>query len=271
MQKQCKLEENTVLDINPFSRTSNQSFGKKLKIAIACVIAFILYSYSALALTEERIILLNSAGDPPVSTESRTGFLDEVVAEALRTLGYKLQTVRLPAERALKSSNQGVIDGELLRVKGLDKLYPNLIRVPEKIMDLEFVVFSYTPINLEKGWSALSGKSVAYLNGWKILEKNVPSDSEVTKIKDVKMLFKLLKKHRTDYVLYERWAGLTILKTQKIAGVKLQQPPLAVKEMYVYLHKKHKDLVPKLAAAILAMKQDGRYQALLKKHFQPLE
>lgn len=257
-----------MFDINFPSQATNKVFGNKLKTVVGYMIVFILYSCSTWAAAGQPVIVLNTTGQPPLSTNSSSGFMDEVARAAFQSIGYQLQLVRLPAERGLKSSNQGAIDGELVRVKGMEKLYPNLIRVPEKIMDWEFVVFSYDSINLKKGWQALSGKSVAHINGWKILEKNIPSSAEVTKVSNALSLFKLLRRNHTDYVLYERWGGLHLLIEQVMGDVKLRQPPLAVKEMFIYLHKKHQALVPKLAAELLVMKQDGRYQRLINKHLQ---
>lgn len=260
-----------MFDINKLYMARIGAFSTKLRMSACRIITFLLLSGCVLTVTAEPVILLNVTIKAPLSTDSQSGFIDEIASEALRRIGYQLRTVRLPAERALKSSNRGIIDGELVRVEGIDKLYPNLIRVPEKIMDWEFVVFSYKPISLAKGWDALAGKSIAHINGWKILEKNIPTNAEVTKTSNALSLFKLLKRNRTDYVLYERWGGQYLLIEQAMDGVMLRHPPLAVKEMFIYLNNKHRLLVPKLAAALLAMKQDGSYQKLVNKHLRPLE
>ena len=217
------------------------------------------------------VIRLNTTGQPPLNTPNQQGFMDEVATEAFRRIGYQLKTVRLPAERGLKNANRGLVDGEMSRIQGLDKRYPNLVRVPEKIMDWEFVVFSDKPIDLEKGWRSLSNKSIAHINGWKIFEKNTPLSAEVTKVNNAGRLFKLLFKKRTDYILYERWGGLYLLREFGAKQVSLRYPPLATKEMFIYLHNSHSNLVPKLSAAITAMKDDGTYQTLVARHLSPLE
>jgi len=230
------------------------------------LILLLLINMSAMA---DTVIRLNTTGQPPLNTAQQDGFMDEVASEAFRRIGIRLKTTRLPAERGLKNSNNGIEDGEMSRVAGLDKIYKNLVRVPEKIMDWEFVAFAYKPISLEQGWSALSGQSVAHINGWKILEKNVPTDAEVIRTAGVDSLFKLLRKKRTDYILYERWGGQLKLKELSMTDVQRCEKPLIVKKMYIYLHRKHKDLVPKLANALAAMKADGSYEKLVKKHLHP--
>ena len=126
---------------------------------------------------------------------------------AFKRIGYELQTVRLPAERGLKNANSGIVDGEMSRVAGLDKLYPGLMPVPEKIMDWQFVAFSYHVVPASQGWADLASKSVAHINGWKILEKKIPASAEITKTANATQLFNLLKRQRADCILYERWGG----------------------------------------------------------------
>lgn len=214
----------------------------------------------------ENILVFNVTGQPPLNTSDHNGFLDEVTREALRRVGYKLEISRLPAERGLRFINKGIIDGEMSRVKGISKIYLNLIRVEEKIMNWDFVVFSKKDIDLNDGWSALSGKYVSYMNGWKILEKNVPKSARVTKTNNSSQLFNLLKKERTDFIIYEYWGGHEVMIEMGLKNIKNIKPALASKEMFIYLHKKHADLAPKISAALHEMKKDGSYRKIEKKY-----
>jgi len=217
-------------------------------------------------------ITLNATGEPPLNTPQLTGFMDLVAKETFQRIGYSLNTIRLPAERGLKNVNAGLEDGEMGRIKGLEKTYPNLVRVPEKIMDWEFVVFSPHGLKLDSGWSSLSKFSVAFINGWKILERNVPKGTEITKVKNQQQLFSILIKKRTDLIIYERWGGLLYLsKNPQLKSIKLQYPPLARKEMFIYLHKKHIKLIPMVQKSLLSMKRDGSYNKLVNKILKPLE
>lgn len=205
-----------------------------------------------------QIITLNTSGEPPLNTRQMTGFMDLVAQEAFKRINIELNTIHLPAERGLKNVNAGIDDGEMSRVFGMEKSYPNLIRVPEKIMDWEFVAFSPRNISLENGWQSLAPYSLAYVNGWKILEKNADFPN-VSKVRNVKQLFTLLKRKRADLVLYERWSGLFAKKKLGLNNVKMLQPPLTVKAMYIYLHKKHRSLVKPLSRALADIKKDGTY------------
>lgn len=220
---------------------------------------------SATAQLPPASIELNTTGVPPLNTEEKTGFLDLIAAEAFSRIGIQLKTVHLPAERGLLDSNAGLEDGEMSRVNGLDRTYKNLIKVPEKIMDWQFTVFSKTASRIEGGWSGLKPYSTAFITGWKILEQNVPPDVVLTKVKNDTQLFMLLKNNRVDMVIYEKWGGMAQLRTQNIPDARPLNPPLAEREMYIYLHKKHADLVPRLTEALRAMKNDGVYQRIFKE------
>ena len=49
------------------------------------------------------------------------------------------------------------------------------------------------------------------------------------------------------------------------------KPALIIKEMYIYLHKKHRKLVSKLAASLKQLKQEGLYEKLAQELIIPWE
>ena len=210
----------------------------------------------------KRVIVLNTTGKPPLNTPDGKGFMDQVAKFAFAKIGVQLTTIQLPAERGLLIVNAGIEDGEMSRIARLDKTYTNLVRVPEKIMDWAFVVFSKKDISLQHGWQSLQSHSVAIIKGWKILERNVPKNSELFTVKLPESLFGMLASGHADLIIYEKWGGLKYLKKIHNTRIRLLEPPLVVKEMFIYLHKKNADLIPGLAAAIQALKKEGIYQQL---------
>ena len=174
-----------------------------------------------------------------------------------------MKIVQLPSERALVNADEGIDDGNFARVEGLDKQYPNLIQVPEEITRFEFVAFSRGMKFKTEKWDSLKPYNVGIITGWKILEANITGTKSLTKVADEKMLFSLLKQDRADIVVYDRRQGRVVLKKLKMDYINILEPPLAVKSMYPYLNKKHKDLVPKLTETLRAMKKDGTYQKIV--------
>lgn len=238
-------------------------------------LAFVVFVFLfAFPVFSQQTIVLNTAFGSPISNETQTGFADLVVAEAFKRIGYKLETVRLPAERALINANKGIDDGDLLRVAGLQKKYPNLIQVPESIMIIDMVLFSKNyPTFIVDGWKSMSNQSLAIISGWKIMEKNFSQLGDkisIIKTDNAQQSFTLLKKGRVDFIAYSNWSGLGYLKKNNITDIVLLRPPLVRPEFYVYLHKKHKNIVPKLAAVIKQMKADGSVTKLYDEFLKPL-
>ena len=66
-------------------------------------------------------------------------FVCLIAKEAFRRIGVEIELPYLPTERSISAANDGLHDGELNRIAGMEKIYPNLIRVDESMMDFEFV------------------------------------------------------------------------------------------------------------------------------------
>ncbi len=247
--------------------------GHHQRLSLPVLLILVAWGWPAIytAAATNRTLVLNSAFTYLLSNKNQTGFVDSIVKEALKRIGYELESIHLPAERALLNANAGIDDGDLLRIGGLQKIYPNLIQVPEKIMDMEFVVFSQHRSFPVFGWQSLKPWSVAIITGWKILEQNITDTAELTKVKNADLLFTLLLKDRTDMIVYSRWLGLAYIKKHNLKNIKILEPPLGKRHMYVYLHKKHRHLVPKLAASLRSMKQDGSYQRIFEKTLAQLK
>jgi len=47
------------------------------------------------------------------------------------------------------------------------------------------------------------------------------------------------------------------------------EPPLVSRKMYLYVHKSHAALVPKIADALRSMKDDGSYQRIVSDSTDP--
>lgn len=237
-----------------------------MRIIIFCLFSVFIFDATSSAQTVP--LLINTNGGIPYTTPEFTGSDDQIVKEAFRRIGVEVKLILLPSERALKNANSGIDDGNYPRISGLSKAYPNLLKVPEKIRNSEFVAFSKNKTIKTNNWESLSPYNVALITGWKIFEKNIGGAKSVTKVKNAKSLFILLEKNRADLVLYERNKGLGTIRELGFQNVYNLNPPLAVKEMFLYLHKKHKRLIPQLDIALRKMKKDGSYAKIVQSSLQ---
>ncbi|WP_169567576.1 substrate-binding periplasmic protein [Sneathiella limimaris] len=240
----------------------------KVLARLLFVIGVVALGWLSPALASEPLKISIAAGSP-FHKSGQTGFVDLVLKEAFERIGVEVDVVKYPAERAIHGANNGDFDGDGYRVAGLERIYPNLIRVPEKIFDMRFGAFSRDETVPTEDWDSLTPYSIGLIIGWKIFELNVKSE-RVTKVKNVDQLFSLLSKGRVEVALYDQWQGLAYLQENQISGFKVLDPLLATKDMYLYLHKKHADKVPLVANALREMKADGTLQKYIDQIMSPL-
>ncbi len=209
---------------------------------------------------------VNTSIKPPFSTKDGTGFFDLLIQEIGKRMVLDVKVVRQPPARALCSVNEGFSDAELPRIAGLEKKYPNLIRVEEKIIDYNFVAFMRGPEGKHMShWDDMADKRVGYLVGWKIFENNVPKEVYVNKLNKPALLFDMLDSGRIDVALYERYAGWNNIRSYAHMGIHECTPPLAVKPMYMYFHNSHAHLAPLAAEVLRKMKADGTYNRIKER------
>ena len=241
-----------------------KTFGRRLALGLC------LMGAAVPALAADKIVL-SSGVLAPYTTQDRQGFLDQLVKAIFQEVGMEAELLIYPTatERGMLNANEGIDDGLAMRVAGLEKQYPNLIRVPEEIASNDFVALTTRHHFETASWEALKPYVVSYIIGWKVFEQNVPKGRELTLVRDAEQLFTLLARDRADVALYERWQGLAQTRAM---GLKVQvlEPPLVRTRMYMYLHKKHAALVPRVAQALARLKQNGTYQRIQDRTLKPL-
>lgn len=230
---------------------------------IAAAISFHIFGGPAIAQTLD----IGSMYKPPLSNEKGTGMIDLIIKEVFSRIGIKVEIILVASTHALAKANKGLYDGDIMRVGGASRNYPNLIQVPETIYDFDFVAFSKN-LNIPlTDWEGLKPYRVAVPAGWVETDNHVTEENTKTLVRlgSPFKLFNTLKKNKTDLIIYERLMGYELIKELGLSDIHVLEPPLSSKKMYLYLHKKHKDLVPRAAEATRAMKQDGTFQKIVDK------
>jgi polar amino acid transport system substrate-binding protein len=217
-----------------------------------------------------RLALATGTREPLVSAPGKPGFVEEVARAAFSRIGLDLTVVPLPIERALINANAGIEDGDLFRAAGFEKDYPNLVQVPQPLMEQEFVAFVRRPDIEVRDRSDLERYSVAHITGQKVIERYLKDIKNVTTVRDHEQLAALLASGRADVIINNRWVGLLVAQKAGVA-VRVIEPPLLRTPMYVYLHRRHEAFVAPLAAALAETRQDGTWQRLYDRILKPLE
>jgi len=208
-------------------------------------------------------LVLNTANTYPRTAPDGSGFQDLIMKEAFRRIGVAVRIVQLPSERSLLNADAGIDDGVFVRVEGLSTLYPHLLMVPEPISAFEFAVFTRNPRLAVRDWQSLKPYHVGIITGWKILEKNIVGTRSLEMANNDESLFRLLQSSRVDLVVFDRLQGRAYLQKHNLRSVRILTPLLAKKDMFLYLHERHRGLIPPLTKALREMKADGSYQKLI--------
>lgn len=209
-------------------------------------------------------LVLNTSHTEPRARPDERGFEDLIIKEAFRRIQMHVKIVHLPSERALVNANEKIDDGNFGRISGMEKLYPNLVMVPEKISDFQFAVFTKDPSVQLNSWADLKPYDVGIITGWKILEENIVGTRSLAKVKDTEALFQMLIHDRVDLVVCDRLQGEWLIHQQGLLGVKIVEPMLTVRDMFLYLNRAHATLVPKLTKSLQDMKRDGSFERIMK-------
>ena len=236
-----------------------------MKTIVIIIIILITKLFIVTPVSANEIITLNTGIREPFTNSKRSGFVDLLVQEIFRRIDIDAKVIVYQnAAKALANANLGIDDGAALRIKGLEKKFPNLIRVPEKIMDNDFVAYSIIKPIVTDRMSVLDEARIAYINGWQIFQNNLSGHNFTTRTKTALQMFDLLTAGKVDFILYERWQGLWHARQLGLT-IQVSEPPLAKREMFMYLNNKHSGLVKKTSTALLEMKTDGTYQKIFDR------
>ncbi|MBU2713013.1 substrate-binding periplasmic protein [Zooshikella harenae] len=207
----------------------------------------------------------------PFFSQDQKGILNLLYKEAFKRIGKEVIIQSLYAKRSLVRANAGEADGDALRLKNIHTLYPNLIRVPEPIWEVQLAAFTKS-LNIKiKGWGSLKGYRIGYLNGWAFFDLHLNQFKYVHKSEYLSSLLLMLDRDRIDILLHSKLITQLYIKKNGLTSIKMLQPVLKKQPAYLYLHKKHKQLVPALAMAFHRMKTDGNYEQAQKKMEQLIQ
>lgn len=169
-----------------------------------------------------------------------------------------------PPERAIQLSNSGAYDGEAHRIPGIEKNYPNLIRVDVPIADVRGCVFSKTVVPKEVSWKGIMNYHVGYWHGVKFIERKLTSPRAVRFYNQEAML-SAVQNGAVELGVSACRSGNAVLKKLNITEVKALPDPIEIIPLYHYVHKDKKALIPLLEKELTKMQQDGSLKAIVDR------
>ena len=204
---------------------------------------------------------------PPDSYPFR--WLTSIYAEVFKRLGIPFQLESYALKRQGVHIEAGVIDGEAARAYGYGAAQPNLVRVDESVTELHLALYTAHPSARLQRLEELSsnGMQVDYRRGILLCENTLKPWVPPDHLSDVATyeqgIKKLMAGHTDAYCDF----SVNVLSATHAPGIpkatgvrKLLDIGDAV-PTYPYLHRKHADLAPRMAAVLKQMKAEGLIEA----------
>jgi polar amino acid transport system substrate-binding protein len=192
-----------------------------------------------------------------------------VLSVAYANIGIDTKFIFQPGERSLRDSNRGIIDGEAGRIKKITKHYPNLVQVPVQLNQVEGAVFCKNKNLKIKDWESLRPYSIVIVRGAKFIEKKTEGMNR-TIVENFETAFKFLDKNRADILVAPYQVGNAILHQLQINAIYHIKPKLNHLKVYHFLHKKNRDILPKITAELEKMQRNGDIERLKKAYYKTL-
>ncbi|QDQ25609.1 transporter substrate-binding domain-containing protein [Chitinimonas arctica] len=230
------------------------------------------------------LLLLGPAASPVQAEETAAGtkrltFLDhesnplqrataEILTSAYERMSIEVVVEFFPLRRSAAVVNAGQYDGELFRVAGAEKKFPNLRMVPTPLGENDFAAFAVRAEVKPTSWASLQPLRVGAQLGVMQVEKRTQGMNVVFE-PTLDSAFKLLKLGQVDVVVASRMTACEHLVRLRgsdagYAGIRevgvLESVPI-----YHYLNANHADLIPRLDEELKRLTSNGYIAAVWRK------
>jgi len=194
-------------------------------------------------------------------------FALSVMQKAYLTMDIKIALVPVPAKRSLKLANSGDgFDGELFRISGVEKTYPNLIPIKVPLHESNWMVYTQNKSIKVNGWISLKPYTIGIRRGVVTTEKGTQG-MDIVVVNSNEQLFELLQRKRIDVAILSSGNGQKLLKKNIYSNIYQLETPVYKVNVYHYIHQKNKHLVPQLTQIMEKLKKQGVIAKIRKKTY----
>lgn len=229
---------------------------KKLFASLYCVILLIALSlFSSITFAKNPTLLFSQT---PLGENFSCAH--NALTSAYKKLNYDIKFLTLPSKRSLKEANTGNVDGEMLRAIGVEKRYPNLIRIPIVICSVESVLLANKAVKISS-LADLKNYRIGITTGY-VDQENIARKYNLNVMRAAKdeILQIMLLRDRVDIIFSTEQKAHTLLKKYKdsekynIHKVKTLNRKI---DLYHYIHKKHQALLSELTRELNILIKNG--------------
>lgn len=191
-----------------------------------------------------------------------------VMAEVYQQLGLRLEVEMMPGLRAQKAANDGLVDGEIMRIFSYGDETPNVIRVPTPFYTVKTVAYINHKSKIDiRDKSDLIDYKIVIVRGVKhtdVITKDLPGHN-IKMMSEPESIMAYLQKGRADIALTNPLEGELAIKKLGYIDLVLIDHPLASFPLHHYVHKRNANLVPLIDLKLKQLIKNGEMSVLLQK------
>ncbi|EWH09916.1 hypothetical protein DS2_10732 [Catenovulum agarivorans DS-2] len=179
---------------------------------------------------------------------------------AYANLGIEVEYLVQPNRRAIDSSNRGKFDGEMLRVDGVEHLFPNLIKIPVPLCAIKSVMLAGNHVSattIEELKTYHFGIILGFIDQERYVKQH---NITATKLVKYDRLFDMLELGRVDVIFLPLTQAHQWLTDEKKKHFKFLKNFNRDLYLYHYLHKKHKHLLSDVTQQLRVLEQNGQIE-----------
>lgn len=206
------------------------------------------------------------------------GLQRRIYAEAFKRLGLPVEIAVYPLARLSIVADQGLVDGDVARVHGYAAAHPELVRVEEPVYEVSWALFANNPALQLTSLTELPAKTWrgTYLRGVGVCQNTLGPLLPPERLLDVTsdaQGFSMLLAGRSEFHCTADISALNLQHTAEFKDALITRRlfDIGTYALHPYLHRKHVELAPRLAAAIRQMKAEGlieRYRAEVQRELE---
>ncbi|KQW51903.1 MULTISPECIES: transporter substrate-binding domain-containing protein [unclassified Roseateles] len=180
-----------------------------------------------------------------------------LLKQALASLGHEVHFEPLPLRRSLVMTEQGLLDGEVMRIRAVAEEHPSLLLVPVPLATMEVIGYVRRGEAAPIGLAEAVAWRVGFPRGVVALEKllaGAPRRVEATTRLD---LLRLLRMGAIDLALFASTTGEPDIDAHHLQGLTRLPAALHAMPLYALLNGRHRALLPQLTRVLQQMEASG--------------
>ncbi|WP_404341048.1 substrate-binding periplasmic protein [Pseudoalteromonas mariniglutinosa] len=221
-------------------------------------VVLVCFSFASKVLAQQ--LIFNRPVDSP-----QAYYAIDLLTRAYKPLGYKVHIIDFNHQNALSAANDGILDGQLGRIADIALNYENLLLVEQPLFEFNLVLLKNCH---QCQYQQL--ESVAIQAGYPAAQRYLEThqfDGEIVTVKSLTAQLNLLIQKKVQGIILLDFMLFT--KHPQFALHNYHKDTLQPMNSYHFLHKRHKDLLPKLQQQLITLQENGTVRLLKAKYNLP--